>query len=74
MAPEMSITVGVDTHADAHVGVVLDLLGRRQGKAVVPNTTRAATGACWGGLRALESQPASGSRVQEALEQDSHAS
>jgi transposase len=37
MAPEMSITVGVDTHADAHVGVVLDLLGRRQGEAVVPN-------------------------------------
>jgi transposase len=33
----MSITVGVDTHADAHVGVVLDLLGRRQGEAVVPN-------------------------------------
>ena len=37
MAPDMSITVGVDTHADAHVGVALDLLGRRQGEALVPN-------------------------------------
>ncbi len=33
----VSVTVGVDTHADAHVAVALDHLGRRLGEAVVPN-------------------------------------
>jgi len=33
----VSVTVGVDTHADAHVGVALDHLGRRLGEVVVPN-------------------------------------
>ena len=37
MASGMSITIGVDTHAEAHVGVALDQLGRRQGEVVVPN-------------------------------------
>lgn len=32
-----SVIVGVDTHADAHVGVALDHLGRRLGETVVPN-------------------------------------
>jgi transposase len=31
------VTVGVDTHGDAHVGVALDHLGRRLGEAVVQN-------------------------------------
>ena len=37
MESGMSITVGVDTHADAHVGVALDHLGRRLGEVVVQN-------------------------------------
>lgn len=37
MESGVSVTVGVDTHADAHVGVALDNLGRRLGEAVVPN-------------------------------------
>jgi transposase len=37
MESSMSVTVGVDTHADAHVGVALDHLGRRLGEAVVQN-------------------------------------
>ena len=31
------VTVGVNTHADAHVGVALDHLGRRLGEVVVQN-------------------------------------
>lgn len=37
MESGVSITVGVDTHADAHVGVALDHLGRRLGEVVVQN-------------------------------------
>jgi transposase len=37
MTSGTSITIGVDTHAEAHVGVALDQLGRRQGEVVVPN-------------------------------------
>ena len=37
MESGVSVTVGVDTHADAHVGVALDHLGRRLGEAMVPN-------------------------------------
>jgi transposase len=37
MASDASITVGVDTHADAHVGVALDQLGQLQGEVLVPN-------------------------------------
>ncbi len=33
-----TITLGVDTHKDAHVGVALDGLGRRQGTLSVPAT------------------------------------
>ena len=32
-----SVTVGVDTHSDSHVGVALDRLGRRLGEVAVPN-------------------------------------
>jgi transposase len=32
-----SITVGIDTHADAHVGVALDQLGQLRGEVLVPN-------------------------------------
>ena len=40
MASGVSVTVGVDTHADAHVGVALDQVGRRLGEvAVGPLTT-----------------------------------
>ena len=31
------VTVGVDTHADAHVGVALDHLGRHLGEVMVQN-------------------------------------
>ncbi len=37
MEQSMSVTVGVDTHSDAHVGVALDRLGRRLGEVAVPN-------------------------------------
>jgi transposase len=37
MEPDLSVTVGVDTHSDAHVGVALDQLGRRLGEVVVSN-------------------------------------
>ena len=36
--PEMRVTLGVDTHADVHVGVALDQLGRRLGCCAVPTT------------------------------------
>jgi transposase len=35
---EALITLGVDTHADVHVGVALDQLGRRLGSRSVPTT------------------------------------
>src|SRR5215213_11138879 len=35
---EVRITVGVDTHADLHVGVALDQFGRRLGTRSVPTT------------------------------------
>jgi transposase len=37
-AAEALITLGVDTHADVHVGVALDRLGRRLGSKSVPTT------------------------------------
>jgi transposase len=33
-----AITLGVDTHKDAHVAVALDGLGRRQGTLSIPTT------------------------------------
>jgi transposase len=36
--PEVWVTLGVDTHADVHVGVALDHLGRRLGTHTVPTT------------------------------------
>ena len=35
---ESFVIVGVDTHADAHVAVALDGLGRRLGHKTVPST------------------------------------
>ena len=35
---EIRVTVGVDTHADQHVGVALDQFGRRLGTRSVPTT------------------------------------
>jgi transposase len=35
---EMLVSLGVDTHSDTHVGVVLDQLGRRLGTLSVPAT------------------------------------
>src|SRR5262245_44955036 len=35
---EVRVTLGVDTHADVHVGVALDQLGRRLGHCAVPTT------------------------------------
>ena len=32
-----SVTVGVDTHSDAHIGVALDQFGRRLGEMAVAN-------------------------------------
>jgi transposase len=37
-APEVRVTLGVDTHADVHVGVALDHLGRRLGTHTIPTT------------------------------------
>ena len=37
MASGVSVTVGVDTHSDAHVGVALDQVGRRLGEVGIPN-------------------------------------
>ena len=37
MESYVSVTVGVDTHAEAHVGVALDHLGRRLGEVVIQN-------------------------------------
>ena len=37
---EVLVTVGVDTHADAHVAAALDHLGRELGTITVPTTTR----------------------------------
>ena len=37
MAADVSVTVGVDTHSDAHVGVALDQVGRRLGEVATPN-------------------------------------
>ena len=37
MASDVSVTVGVDTHSDAHVGVALDQVGRRLGEVTVSN-------------------------------------
>jgi transposase len=37
-APEVQVTLGVDTHADVHVGVALDHLGRRLGTHTIPTT------------------------------------
>jgi hypothetical protein len=32
MAADVSVTVGVDTHSEAHVGVALDQVGRQVGR------------------------------------------
>jgi len=37
--PRAQVTLGVDTHADVHVGVVLDQLGRVLGTLEIPTTT-----------------------------------
>jgi len=37
--PDVTVTVGVDTHKDVHVAVALDALGRRLGDLEVPTTT-----------------------------------
>jgi transposase len=37
MASGVSVTIGVDTHSDAHVGVALDHVGRRLGEVAVSN-------------------------------------
>jgi hypothetical protein len=37
-APEGRVTLGGDTHADVHVGVALDHLGRRLGPHAIPTT------------------------------------
>jgi transposase len=34
------VVLGVDTHLDFHVAVVLDRLGRRLGKSSVPTTVK----------------------------------
>jgi hypothetical protein len=48
---EVSVTLGVDTHKDAHVGVALDgVLGRHLGGLSVPATTAQATRGRSGGL------------------------
>jgi hypothetical protein len=46
MASDVSLTVGVDTHSDAHVGVALDHVGRRLGEVAVSQTTKTATEGC----------------------------
>lgn len=73
MESGVSVIVGVDTHAGAHVGVALDHLGRRIGEAVVPNDVA--------GYRRLlewapasENSPASASKAREATEPGSLAS
>ena len=55
-APAVRVTLGVDTHRDAHVAVALDHLGRRLGARAVPTTPDgyAALVAWAGGLGALE--------------------
>jgi hypothetical protein len=35
---EVGVTIGVDTHAEQHVGVALDQFGRRLGARSVPTT------------------------------------
>jgi transposase len=35
---EVSVTLGVDTHKDAHVAVALDEIGRHRGAMSVPAT------------------------------------
>ncbi len=35
---EALVVLGVDTHADTHVAVALDVLGRRLGHKTVPST------------------------------------
>jgi transposase len=37
MESDVRVTVGVDTHADAHVGLALAQLGRRLGEEIVQN-------------------------------------
>ncbi len=37
--PDVTVTVGVDTHKDVHVAVALDALGRRLGGLEIPTTT-----------------------------------
>ena len=37
-ASEVRVTLGIDTHADVHVGVGVDQLGRRLGTTAVPTT------------------------------------
>jgi transposase len=36
--PDTTVTVGVDTHADRHVGAALDRIGRLLGTHAVPST------------------------------------
>ena len=37
---EIAVVMGVDTHLDSHVGVAVDHLGRRLGKAGVPTPAK----------------------------------
>lgn len=39
-ATRTEVVLGVDTHLDFHVAVVLDHLGRRLGEAKTPTTTK----------------------------------
>ena len=50
---EALVVLGVDTHANAHVAVALDGLGRRLGHKTVPST-EAATLRWWPGRRSSE--------------------
>ncbi len=69
-----SITVGIDTHADAHVGVALDQLGQLQGEVFVPNDDNSGYQNLlkWA-LSFGKPISASGSRPREATEPDCRA-
>jgi hypothetical protein len=45
------VTLGVDTHKDAHVAVAKDHLGRHLGETTIP-TTLGGYRTCWRGLKA----------------------
>src|SRR6266540_3237717 len=63
---DRQVTVGVDTHADQHVGAALDPLGRLLGTQAVPSTAAGAAAAAfadwvWGAIRSdLPGSPPTG--------------